>query len=134
MTAEFVRAGFRAAYVTGETKSPERRATIKALQSGDLQIIFSVDVFNEGVDLPEVDTLLLLRPSESSTIFLQQLGRGLRLHKGKECLTVLDFIGYARKEFRFDLVYRALVGEAVKSSKSRSNKAFLTCPRDVPCN
>ncbi len=128
MTSQFVRAGFRAAYVTGETKSPERRATIKSLKNGELQIIFSVDVFNEGVDLPEVDTLLLLRPSESATIFLQQLGRGLRLHKGKECLTVLDFIGYARKEFRFDLVYRALLGGSRKELEEQVEQGFPHLP------
>ena len=78
-------------------------------------MLFTVDVFNEGVDIPEVDTVLLLRPTSSATVFLQQLGRGLRLHEGKECLTVLDFIGMARREFRFDLRYGALLGGASRS-------------------
>jgi hypothetical protein len=67
-------------------------------------------LFNEGVDLPEVDTLLFLRPTESALVFLQQLGRGLRLADGKDCVTVLDFIGEANRRFRFDLRYRAVTG------------------------
>ncbi|MFO0671939.1 MAG: DUF3427 domain-containing protein, partial [Polyangiaceae bacterium] len=72
--------------------------------------LFSVDLFNEGVDVPDVDTVLFLRPTESATVFLQQLGRGLRRSEGKACLTVLDFIGGAHRKFRFDLRYRAIVG------------------------
>ena len=63
---------------------------------GNQDILCVVDIFNEGVDIPEVDTLLFLRPTESLTIFLQQLGRGLRLASDKECCTVLDFVGNAR--------------------------------------
>jgi superfamily II DNA or RNA helicase len=128
MTAQFHAAGFNAACVTGSTSSQERRDAINALKNGDLQIIFTVDVFNEGVDVPEVDTLLLLRPTESATIFLQQLGRGLRLCKGKECLTVLDFIGYARKEFRFDKTYRALVGGSRKELQTQIQEGFPHLP------
>ena len=62
-------------------------------------MIFTVDLFNEGLDIPDVDTVLFLRPTESATVFLQQLGRGLR-RGDKAVLTVLDFIGYHRKEFR----------------------------------
>ena len=60
-----------------------------------------VDLYNEGVDIPEVNTILFLRPTESLTVFLQQLGRGLRLSEGKECLTVLDFVGQAHKNYNF---------------------------------
>jgi hypothetical protein len=70
-----------------------------------------VDLYNEGVDIPEVDTVLFLRPTESLTVFLQQLGRGLRLHHDKDCLTVLDFIGAQRREFRYAPRFRALSGE-----------------------
>jgi hypothetical protein len=73
-----------------------------------VNFIFVVDLYNEGVDIPEVDTVLFLRPTESLTIFLQQFGRGLRLHDDKECLTVLDFIGTQRREFRFAARFRAL--------------------------
>jgi len=69
-----------------------RRTAKKKLVSGEIKFIFVVDLYNEGVDIPEVDTILFLRPTESLTVFLQQLGRGLRLSEGKDCLTVLDFI------------------------------------------
>jgi hypothetical protein len=75
---------------------------------GKLQVIFSVDLFNEGLDIPDVDTLLLLRPTNSATVFLQQLGRGLRRTETKPVLTVLDFIGHHRAEFRFEEQFRAL--------------------------
>ena len=75
-----------------------------------MRALFAVDLFNEGVDLPEVDTLLFLRPTESALVFLQQLGRGLRRHERKDCVTVLDFIGQSHRQFRFDLRYRAVTG------------------------
>ena len=66
-----------------------------------MNILFAADLFNEGLDIPDVDTVLFLRPTESATVFLQQLGRGLRRTPHKAVLTVLDFIGYHRKEFQF---------------------------------
>ena len=75
-----------------------------------MRVVFTVDLFNEGIDVPTVDTLLLLRPTESPTLFLQQLGRGLRKAVGKGACTVLDFVGTHRKEFRFDRRLRALLG------------------------
>ncbi|MFI1889154.1 DUF3427 domain-containing protein [Streptomyces jumonjinensis] len=108
MAEFFERAGLNAVALSGETPGPERKAALDALKSGKLQIIFSVDLFNEGLDIPDVDTLLLLRPTSSATVFLQQLGRGLRRSDTKAVLTVLDFIGQHRKEFRFEEQYRAL--------------------------
>ncbi|MEV6076979.1 DUF3427 domain-containing protein [Streptomyces sp. NPDC052069] len=104
----FRRAGVKAAALSGETPRHERKTALDELRSGDLQIIFSVDLFNEGLDIPDVDTLLLLRPTSSATVFLQQLGRGLRRTETKAVLTVLDFIGQHRKEFRFEEQFRAL--------------------------
>ena len=77
--------------------------------NGEIRFIFVVDIYNEGVDIPEINTVLFLRPTESLTIFLQQLGRGLRLAEGKECLTVLDFIGQANKRYTFEEKFRALL-------------------------
>ena len=79
------------------------RRRLAKLRGEEINCIFAVDLFNEGLDLPQVDTILLLRPTQSATIFLQQLGRGLRRAEGKAVLTVLDFIGQQRREFRFDL-------------------------------
>lgn len=74
------------------------------------RVLATVDLFNEGVDLPAVDTLLLMRPTESATLFIQQLGRGLRRSDGKDCLTVLDFVGVQHDEFKFYRRYQALTG------------------------
>ncbi|MFN8613898.1 MAG: DEAD/DEAH box helicase family protein [Vulcanimicrobiota bacterium] len=103
MAEEFRTAGIQTAVVVGETSAEERRLSLTRLRKGELQMLLTVDVFNEGVDVPEVDTVLLLRPTESATIFLQQLGRGLRLCDGKECLTVLDFIGQPAIPLRPDV-------------------------------
>lgn len=107
MARRFNEFGIASVAVTGST--PDRDRHIASLRAGTLQALFTVDVFNEGVDIPEVDTIALLRPTESSTVFVQQLGRGLRLAEGKSVVTVLDFIGQARREFRFDLRFQALV-------------------------
>ena len=77
--------------------SQDRKIAIEKLKNGELRILFSVDMFNEGVDIPSIDTVLFLRPTQSPTIFLQQLGRGLRKSKNKKYLTVLDFIGNYKK-------------------------------------
>ncbi|MFG2117608.1 DUF3427 domain-containing protein [Streptomyces sp. NPDC048710] len=104
----FSRAGLSAIALSGETPADLRKQALADLRSGALQVIFSVDLFNEGLDIPDVDTLLLLRPTSSATVFLQQLGRGLRRSDDKAVLTVLDFIGQHRKEFRFENQFRAL--------------------------
>jgi superfamily II DNA or RNA helicase len=111
--AECFRArGLKAVALDADSTADQRRDALRRLQHGELQILFSVDLFNEGLDIPAIDTVLLLRPTESAVVFLQQLGRGLRLspETGKSCLTVLDFIGQQHRRFRFDLRYRALLG------------------------
>ncbi|MFF3732720.1 DUF3427 domain-containing protein [Streptomyces sp. NPDC002476] len=108
MAEFFRRAGLNAVALSGETSRHERKEALHQLKAGTLQIIFSVDLFNEGLDIPDVDTLLLLRPTSSATVFLQQLGRGLRRTEDKAVLTILDFIGQHRKEFRFEEQFRAL--------------------------
>jgi hypothetical protein len=112
MAARFQRAGIAAVALTGDTPDQHRRAALRDLSEGRVAVVFTVDLFNEGVDLPDVDTLLLLRPTESGTLFLQQLGRGLRRAYGKSVCTVLDFVGNQRREFRYDLKFRALLGGA----------------------
>jgi len=100
--------GVPATALTAESPAGDRRSAQARLRERQINFIFVVDLYNEGVDIPEVDALLFLRPTESLTIYLQQLGRGLRLHNEKDCLTVLDFIGAQRKEFRFASRFRAL--------------------------
>lgn len=110
MADKFSLAGFKADYLTSDNNQ-HRDIVKQALVKKDINYLFVVDIFNEGVDIPEVDTVLFLRPTESLTVFLQQLGRGLRLADGKDGLTVLDFVGNARPEYNFANKFRALVGK-----------------------
>jgi len=109
MAQYFRKCGVPAEALTGDSPREHRRRVQRQLIDREINVIFTVDLYNEGVDIPEVDTILLLRPTESLTIFLQQLGRGLRLHVEKECLTVLDFIGQAHQNFSFESRFRALM-------------------------
>ena len=110
MARQFTNFGYRAVALDASTPQEDRRSALVKLRRGELRAVFAVDLFNEGVDLPEVDTVLMLRPTESATVFLQQLGRGLRWSEGKRVLTVLDFVGQVRREYRYDVRYRALLG------------------------
>jgi superfamily II DNA or RNA helicase/HKD family nuclease len=110
MASRFSQAGLPSAAVSAHTDTESRRRVLQQLQRGDLRAVFAVDIFNEGVDVPSVDTLLFLRPTESAVVFMQQLGRGLRRFENKDCVTVLDFIGQSHRGFRFDLRYRAIAG------------------------
>jgi superfamily II DNA or RNA helicase len=108
MAKFFRERGVPAIALTGDSSDHERLTAQGRLRTREVNFIFVVDLYNEGVDLPEIDTVLFLRPTESLTVFLQQLGRGLRLHRDKDFLTVLDFIGAQRREFRFAARFRAL--------------------------
>ncbi len=110
MTRVFNEAGIKAATVLGTTVTQDRDRAVQDLRDGVIQAVFTVDVFNEGVDVPAINTVLFLRPTESTTVFLQQLGRGLRRATDKAVLTALDFVGHHRKEFRFDQRFRAMTG------------------------
>ena len=110
MARVFCNAGITATAIWSDTPESERRAALTDLAARRVNVVFSVDLFNEGIDVPAVDTLLMLRPTDSPTLFLQQLGRGLRRSTGKSVCTVLDFVGHHRKEFRFDRRFRALLG------------------------
>jgi superfamily II DNA or RNA helicase len=106
MERHFNRHGIPSVAIWGDSPRADRQAALRELAAGEVRVVFSVDLFNEGVDVPAVDTVLMLRPTESPTLFQQQLGRGLRKSKGKAFCTVLDFVGTHRKEFRFDRRYR----------------------------
>ncbi|WP_375773601.1 DUF3427 domain-containing protein [Archangium gephyra] len=110
MAREFSARGIPSAVVHGETPDAERRAIRGRLERREVNVVFTCDLYNEGIDLPFVDTLLFLRPTSSPTVFLQQLGRGLRLHDEKTSCLVLDFIGQSRAEFRFDRLLSAVTG------------------------
>lgn len=128
MARVFRKAGVAAVAVSGDTPEEERKEALRKLSSGELNVVFSVDLFNEGVDVPAVDTLLLLRPTDSATLFLQQLGRGLRRHPNKAICTVLDFVGQHRREFRFDRRLRALLGGTRKHVERQVEQGFPFLP------
>ena len=110
MAQRFTELGLPSVALSAASRREERVAALHDLSEGTVRVVFTVDLFNEGIDIPNVDTLLLLRPTDSPTLFLQQLGRGLRKAAGKGACTVLDFVGTHRKEFRFDRRLRALLG------------------------
>ena len=120
----------RAAVITGEHAAEDRARAIERLRKGETQILFSVDLLNEGVDIPEVDTVLLLRPTSSLTVYLQQIGRGLRLspHTSKDCLTVLDFVGQHRREFPFEERFRALTIRSLGTTDSQIENGTFALP------
>lgn len=128
MARIFNDAGITAVAIFGESSDQERREALAALRDGSLRVLFSVDLFNEGVDLPVVDALLLLRPTDSATLFLQQLGRGLRKSAGKASCLVLDFVGVHRREFRFDRRLRALLGGTRKDLTTQVEQGFPLLP------
>jgi superfamily II DNA or RNA helicase len=128
MALRFTKAGIPAVAVSAETDSEERTDALRKLRAREVNVVFAVDLFNEGVDVPEIDTVLFLRPTESATVFLQQLGRGLRMVNGKDCLTALDFIGQQHQRFRFDLRFRALTGSTRAGLKQDIDQGFPFLP------
>lgn len=128
MSDEFCKLGLKAAYLTSDNDA-ERRTLNKKLASGQINYLFVVDIFNEGVDIPEVDTLLFLRPTESLTIFLQQLGRGLRLYPGKTQLTVFDFVAQLNQKYDFAGRFRSLLTRTDQSVADQVKNGFTLLPR-----
>ncbi|MDN5792558.1 MAG: DEAD/DEAH box helicase family protein, partial [Brevibacterium aurantiacum] len=128
MADTFNRVGIPAIAISGQTASAERAQALANLRAATINVVFAADLLNEGVDIPVVDTVLFLRPTESPTLFLQQLGRGLRLAPDKDVLTVLDFVGTNRAEFRLDLRYRALTGATRKGLERSVDRGFPFLP------
>lgn len=129
MAEYFNAAGIPSISLVGESTEEERRTAKKRLVDGEIRFIFVVDIYNEGVDIPEVNIILFLRPTESLTIFLQQLGRGLRLSEGKECLTVLDFIGQANRKYNFEEKFQALLANTDHSVQYELKHGFISAPK-----
>ena len=121
--------GIPSRFLTGDFPDEERKDAKNKLVSGQVRFIFVVDIYNEGVDIPEVNTVLFLRPTESLTVFLQQLGRGLRLSEGKECLTVLDFIGQANKKYNFEDKFAALLTNTTRGVTREIRDGFISLPK-----
>ncbi len=133
MCDEFNKRGITSVCLTGSDSAEKRQTYIQRLENehDELEVIFTVDIFNEGVDIPSVNLVLMLRPTNSPIIFIQQLGRGLRKYKNKEYLTVLDFIGNHNRAF---LIAVALKGSRYydkDSLKVSVNNDFTNIPGDT---
>ena len=129
MSDHFNERGISSMFLTGKSLDEERRDAQNQLVSGKVRFIFVVDLYNEGVDIPEINTVLFLRPTESLTVFLQQLGRGLRLSENKECLTVLDFIGQANRKYNFENKFAALLSNTTRSVSREIKDGFISLPK-----
>lgn len=127
MAEKFQQAGLRAEVLSSDN-SQKREQYRNKLRKGEINYLLVVDIFNEGIDIPEIDTVLFLRPTESLTIFLQQLGRGLRLNDGKDCLTVLDFVANSRPEYDFEGKFRAMIGKTNSSTQKEVENNFPHLP------
>ena len=134
MAQEFDRLGIAADYLEGDHDQAHREEVLGKLRDGVLQVVFSVEVLGEGVDVPEVDTLLLLRPTQSAVLFAQQLGRGLRLAPGKTTCLVLDFIGQHRQEYRYEERFRALLNPAHGTLREQAEAEFPFLPAGCAIN
>ncbi len=129
MAEEFNQAGIPAVYLVAESDELVRSSIKQRLVSREINFIFVVDLYNEGVDIPELNTVLFLRPTESLTVYIQQLGRGLRLSEGKEALTVLDFVGQANRKFNFEERVRALLARTRRTVEYEIEHGFVHVPR-----
>lgn len=128
LKARFVQQGYRAAVLTGTTSSELRRSARYELDAGQIQILCVVDIYNEGIDVPNVNTLFFFRPTESATVFLQQFGRGLRRAPGKSELVVFDLSGRQSLQFRFDRRLRALLGHTPRQVRELVKNGFGKLP------
>lgn len=129
MAEHFNKCNIPSICLTSDSSDEERNIAKKRLVNGEIKFIFVVDIYNEGVDIPEINTVLFLRPTESLTIFLQQIGRGLRISEGKECLTVLDFIGQANKRYKFEDKFAALLSNSLRSVQREIKDGFISVPK-----
>ena len=134
MTEFFESQGIPSAMVLGTTSTSERSDAIRAFRSGQTKILLSVNVFNEGFDVPDANAILMLRPTESPLVFLQQLGRGLRRSPGKSSVLVLDFVGNHRSEYRHDLRLSSITGRNRGALEADIKAGFPFLPSGVSIN
>jgi superfamily II DNA or RNA helicase len=118
----------RAEVLTGQTASATRSEARGRLDAGEVQVLCVVDIYNEGIDVPNVNTLFFFRPTESATVFLQQLGRGLRRAPGKAELVVFDLTSRQHHDFRFDRKLRGALGHTPKELQEFVSSGFGRLP------
>lgn len=125
----FNKKGIKSIAISSKCSEEDRDKARLGLIKGEYKFIFVVDLYNEGVDIPEINTILFLRPTDSCTVFLQQLGRGLRLSENKDCLTVLDYIGQAHKNYNFYEKFASISKKKGKALKEEIENGFITLPK-----
>ncbi len=128
MAEYFNNNGISSIALDADSQKTVRDSAKQKLERGEIKVIFTVDLFNEGVDIPAVNTVLFLRPTNSLTVFLQQLGRGLRLHEGKDCLTVLDFVAQANDKYNFAARFTGILRTKNVSIKKEIEDGFPHVP------
>ena len=128
MARHFRKMGYAAETILGNTPPDVRGSRLRSFRDGKLQFLFVVDVLSEGFDVPEINLVLFLRPTESLTVFLQQLGRGLRHAPEKECLTVLDFVGQVHRRYRIDRKFTALLRHSRRRIDREIDRDFPSLP------
>lgn len=127
MAEKFTLAGLKADFLVSSRNNERSELRRKFIQK-EINYLFVVDIFNEGVDIPEIDSVMFLRPTESLTVFLQQLGRGLRLSDKKDCLTVLDFVGNSHPEYDYEGKFRSLIGKTTTPIQKEIEDDFPHLP------
>lgn len=132
MARRFSEAGIPSIALYGDSAEEDRANAKDRLIRKEINFIFTVDIYNEGVDIPEINTVLFLRPTESMTIYVQQLGRGLRLCEGKDVLTVLDFVGQQNKKYSFEGKLRCMIDKSKVSIEDEVKQGFINLP--IGCN
>ncbi|MFN7172776.1 MAG: DUF3427 domain-containing protein [Fimbriimonadaceae bacterium] len=128
MAEELLRYGFKAEAIHSGQDHGARGDKLRRFKEGQTEILCAVDLLSEGIDIPEINTVLFLRPTESATVFIQQLGRGLRNHYSKGALTVLDFVGQQNRKFRMDLRFRAMTGLTRTALEKAVKTGFPSLP------
>lgn len=128
MARNFRQQGLSAQTILGDTPAAERASRLEDFRQGRLRFLFVVDVLSEGIDVPEINLVLFLRPTDSLTVFLQQLGRGLRHAPEKDCLTVLDFVGQVHRRYRIDRKLGALLRHARRRIDREIERDFPNLP------
>ena len=129
MANYFNEKGIPSVAISSKCSVDERDEAKSKLINGEYKFAFVVDLYNEGVDIPQINTILFLRPTDSLTVFLQQLGRGLRLSDNKECLTVLDYVGQAHKNYNFYEKFSQIAKKKGKALKEEIESGFITLPK-----
>ena len=128
MASFFNDQGCNALSLSSSSSEEERNSAKNRIRNGEINFIFTVDLYNEGVDIPEIDTVMFLRPTESLTVFLQQLGRGLRTSPNKEFLTVLDYIGQSNKKYSFENKFKALLNKKNRGLINEIKNGSMSLP------